>query len=87
MPLQAQEGMPTPVPDAPGVYHCGWHDVRTFGGASYLIVRPGGNVLVDSPRYVSPLVKQIEKLGGVKYHFLTHRHGLQLVFALCGLEG
>lgn len=56
-----------------GVHHCGYHHRDSYGAASYLIVRPRGNVLVDSPRFAAPLVKRIESLGGVKWMFLTHR--------------
>ncbi len=55
------------------VYHCGYHDKSSFGAASYLIVRPEGNVLIDSPRFAAPLVRRLEELGGVKTLFLTHR--------------
>lgn len=55
------------------VYHCGYHSRDSFGAASYLIVRPEGNVLVDSPRFSPPLVKRLQELGGVKYLYLTHR--------------
>jgi glyoxylase-like metal-dependent hydrolase (beta-lactamase superfamily II)/ferredoxin len=58
------------------VYFCGFTAEASFGAWSYLIVRPtdrGGNVLVDSPRYSSQLVKRIEKLGGVRTMVLTHR--------------
>jgi len=58
---------------APGVFHCGYHAESSFGAASYLIVRPDGNVLVDSPRFAAPLVKRIEEMGGVATLFLTHR--------------
>jgi glyoxylase-like metal-dependent hydrolase (beta-lactamase superfamily II)/ferredoxin len=58
---------------ADGVYHCGFHAKESFGAASYLIVRPDGNVLVDSPRFVTSLVKRIEELGGVTTMFLTHQ--------------
>ena len=58
---------------APGVYHCGYHAEESFGAASYLLVRPGGNVLVDSPRFAAPLVKRLEALGGVRWLFLTHQ--------------
>ena len=47
------------------VYFCGFASGDSFGASSYLIVRPDGNVLVDSPRFASRLVKQIEQLGGV----------------------
>lgn len=62
---------PTEIED--GVYHCGYHHRSSYGAASYLIVRPGGNVLVDSPRFAGPLVTRIERLGGVHTMFLTHR--------------
>lgn len=55
------------------VYFCGFAAESSYGASSYLIARPDGNVLVDSPRFASPLVKRIEKLGGVKLMFLTHR--------------
>lgn len=55
------------------VYFCGFAAESSYGASSYLITRPDGNVLVDSPRFAGPLVKQIEKLGGVKLMFLTHR--------------
>lgn len=58
---------------APGVFLCGYHHESSFGAASYLIVRPEGNVLVDSPRFAGPLVERIEALGGVRTLFLTHR--------------
>jgi glyoxylase-like metal-dependent hydrolase (beta-lactamase superfamily II)/ferredoxin len=54
------------------VYHCGYHAESSFGAASYLILRPKGNVLIDSPRFAGPLVKRLEELGGVKTLFLTH---------------
>ncbi|HKP72731.1 MAG TPA: MBL fold metallo-hydrolase, partial [Pyrinomonadaceae bacterium] len=58
------------------VYFCGFTSESSFGAWSYLVVRPpeeGGNVLVDSPRYASQLVKRIEAMGGVHQMFLTHR--------------
>jgi glyoxylase-like metal-dependent hydrolase (beta-lactamase superfamily II)/ferredoxin len=67
----AQESIPIPVVD--NIYHCGYHAENSFGAASYLIVRPEGNILVDSPRFAPPLMKQIEALGGVRYLYLTHR--------------
>ena len=55
------------------VYHCGYHSESSFGAASYLIARPEGNVLVDSPRFTRPLVRRLEELGGVRRLFLTHK--------------
>lgn len=67
----AAAAFPDPI-DGP-VHHCGYHDEATFGATSYLVVRPEGNVLVDSPRFARPLVRRLEELGGVALHFLTHR--------------
>jgi glyoxylase-like metal-dependent hydrolase (beta-lactamase superfamily II)/ferredoxin len=55
------------------IYFCGFNSEKSFGAWSYLIVRPTGNVLVDSPRFSAPLVKKIEALGGVSKMFLSHR--------------
>jgi glyoxylase-like metal-dependent hydrolase (beta-lactamase superfamily II)/ferredoxin len=55
------------------VYFCGFAAESSFGASSYLIARPGGNVLVDSPRFAKPLVRRVEELGGVRFIFLTHR--------------
>lgn len=66
-----QASFPIPITDT--VYHCGYHAESSFGAASYLIVRPEGNVLVDSPRFAPPLIRRLEALGGVRYLYLTHR--------------
>jgi len=55
------------------VYHSGFHSESSYGAASYFIQQEDGNVLVDSPRFVKPLVEQIEKMGGIKYLYLTHK--------------
>lgn len=62
-----------PIPIAENVYHCGYHSEKSFGAASYFIQRPEGNILVDSPRFAAPLVKQLEAMGGVRFMYLTHR--------------
>jgi glyoxylase-like metal-dependent hydrolase (beta-lactamase superfamily II)/ferredoxin len=67
----AQQSFPIPV--AENVYHCGYHAENSFGAASYVIQRPEGNVLVDSPRFLAPLVQRLEAMGGIRYLYLTHR--------------
>lgn len=69
-PEGVQDLYPRPVTDS--VYHCGYHAETSYGAASWLIVRPQGNVLVDSPRFSRPLVRRIEALGGVSHMVLTH---------------
>ncbi|MEM8717862.1 MAG: MBL fold metallo-hydrolase [Cyanobacteria bacterium P01_G01_bin.39] len=68
---QAQQTFPIAIAD--NVYYCGYHSAASFGAASYFIQRPEGNILVDSPRFTPPLVKQIEVMGGIKYMYLTHQ--------------
>jgi len=55
------------------VHFCGFSSASSYGASSYLIVRPEGNVLVDSPRFAGPLVQRLEALGGVRTMILTHR--------------
>ena len=55
------------------VSFCGFTSPDSFGAWSWLIERPEGNVLVDSPRAAKPLVDAIDRRGGVRLLFLTHR--------------
>jgi glyoxylase-like metal-dependent hydrolase (beta-lactamase superfamily II)/ferredoxin len=80
----ASIGTAAPAPEMPAVrasfpllisgdvYYCGYHSEKSFGAASYLIRRPDGNVLVDSPRASPVLAAALERLGGVRWLFLTH---------------
>ena len=55
------------------LYYLGYASEKSFGAAAYLLVRPGGNVMIDSPRFHEPLAKAIAALGPVKWLVLTHR--------------
>jgi glyoxylase-like metal-dependent hydrolase (beta-lactamase superfamily II)/ferredoxin len=55
------------------VSFCGFTSESSFGAWSYLIERPEGNVLVDSPRAAGPLLSALEARSGVATMFLTHR--------------
>ncbi|WP_121970783.1 MBL fold metallo-hydrolase [Leptolyngbya sp. BC1307] len=71
---QVQQRFPLKIDG--NVFYCGYHSKKSYGAASYFIQRPdsaGGNVLIDSPRFTPPLVKQLEAMGGVRYLYLTHR--------------
>jgi glyoxylase-like metal-dependent hydrolase (beta-lactamase superfamily II)/ferredoxin len=57
----------------PGVFYCGYNSEDSFGANAFLAVREDGNLLVDSPRFAAPLVRAIERLGGVGHVLLTHR--------------
>jgi glyoxylase-like metal-dependent hydrolase (beta-lactamase superfamily II)/ferredoxin len=55
------------------VYYCGYNSPRSYGGNSYFIRHAAGNWLIDAPKFVTPLVRQLEALGGIAHIFLTHR--------------
>jgi glyoxylase-like metal-dependent hydrolase (beta-lactamase superfamily II)/ferredoxin len=61
-----------PVPIADRVFRCGYSSDASYGAQSYFLQRDDGNVLVDSPRFATPLVKRLGGLGGVRKMFLTH---------------
>lgn len=58
---------------APGVFDLGYCSEDSFGASAWFVRRPGGNVLVDSPRFTNALVEPIEAMGGVDHVVLTHR--------------
>jgi len=55
------------------VFFCGYTSERSFGAWSYFVEREDGNLLVDSPRAAGPLLKDLERRGGVATMFLTHK--------------
>lgn len=55
------------------VYRTGYTSESSFGAVAYLLHRDDGNVLIDSPRFAAPLVKNIETMGGVRTMLLTHQ--------------
>lgn len=61
---------------AENVYFCGFTSEDSFGAWSYLVIRPpeeGGNLLIDSPRFATQLIKRIDAMGGVAQMLLTHK--------------
>jgi glyoxylase-like metal-dependent hydrolase (beta-lactamase superfamily II)/ferredoxin len=65
------QGFPLPITDE--VFHCGYHSKMSFGATSYLIRRPEGNLMIDSPRWSPALAQRIAACGGVRFLFLTHK--------------
>ena len=57
----------------PGVQALGHNARSSFGAHSYLVERPDGNLIVDSPRYLRSLAERIDDLGGVAHVLLSHR--------------
>jgi glyoxylase-like metal-dependent hydrolase (beta-lactamase superfamily II)/ferredoxin len=70
-PRPAMAALPEVIDD--GVLFCGYSSPDSYGATSYLVLRPDGNVLVDSPRAARPLLSRVEALGGIRKLFLTHR--------------
>jgi hypothetical protein len=56
-----------------GVHDLGHTSESSFGATSYLVVREGGNLMVDSPRFTRSLTGPVDDLGGVSSVLLTHR--------------
>jgi glyoxylase-like metal-dependent hydrolase (beta-lactamase superfamily II) len=56
-----------------GIYRLGYNARDSFGAHAYLIRRPAGNVMVDSPRWTSALVSTLEAWGGLSDILLSHR--------------
>lgn len=80
MAAQANKTFPTPALDAdgnavPNVYYNGFASEHTFGASSWLVKTAGGWVMMDCPRFMESLARQIEALTdgeGVKYLVLSH---------------
>jgi glyoxylase-like metal-dependent hydrolase (beta-lactamase superfamily II)/ferredoxin len=70
---EAAASLPEPLTADGRVLFCGYAAERSYGASSYLVRRPEGNVLVDSPRFAAPLVCRLAELGGVALMVLTHR--------------
>ena len=55
-----------------GVFYCGFNSEKSFGANSFFVHHPQGNWLIDSPRFIKHLVDAFERMGGIRYIFLTH---------------
>ena len=71
---------PTPRPRgvfpqhlAAGMTYLGHNSPASFGANAFLIERPAGNLMVDSPRFTPELVSAIDERGGLAAILLTHR--------------
>jgi glyoxylase-like metal-dependent hydrolase (beta-lactamase superfamily II) len=67
------DAFPEPLTDADGVSFCGFTSPNSFGAWSWFVERPGGNVLVDSPKALPRFLDAIAQRGGVSTMFLTHK--------------
>jgi glyoxylase-like metal-dependent hydrolase (beta-lactamase superfamily II)/ferredoxin len=67
---QAMAGFPLRLDES--LYYAGFNSDKSFGGNSYYLQHAEGNWLIDSPRYLKHLVDAFERMGGLRYIFLTH---------------
>ena len=56
-----------------GVYRLGHNAKSSYGAHSFLIHRPSGNAMVDSPRWTKHVVSALEQRGGLSDILLTHK--------------
>ena len=56
-----------------GVYRLGYNARASYGAHSFLIQRPGGNAMVDAPRWTKHVVTALEELGGLAHILLSHK--------------
>src|SRR5262249_45491247 len=57
-PQSVMDDFPLPVEEP--VFYCGFTSPKSFGGSSYFVRHPGGNWLVDSPKFLPRLVRRFE---------------------------
>ncbi len=65
---------PREVAPGSGVFDLGYCSTDSFGASAWFVVRPAGNVLVDSPRFTEALAVPIADLGGIAHVALAERH-------------
>jgi len=69
---------PRPGPTYPDrldgpVFDLGHTSEASFGASSYLVQRPTGNLMIDSPAFDRRLRSEVDDLGGIEHVLLTHR--------------
>jgi glyoxylase-like metal-dependent hydrolase (beta-lactamase superfamily II) len=64
---------PFPLALDQNLFHCGHNSTHTAGANAYLLRRPAGNLMVDTPRWSAELAERYERLGPVTDVLLTHR--------------
>ncbi len=57
----------------PDVLWIAAYDDATYHAQSYLVLHPKGNLLVDVPAYQVDVIRAIQRRGGVRYIFITHK--------------
>jgi glyoxylase-like metal-dependent hydrolase (beta-lactamase superfamily II)/ferredoxin len=64
---------PFEIEPGSGVFDCGYCSEDSFGASAWFVRRPGGNLLVDAPRFTAALAGPMAEMGGIAHILLTHR--------------
>ncbi len=64
---------PREVEAGSGVFDVGYCAESSFGASAWFVVRPDGNLLIDSPRFTDALAGPFAEMGGIAHVLLTHR--------------
>ncbi len=56
-----------------GVHRLGHNARSSFGAHSYLVRRPSGNLMIDSPRWTREVAGPVDDMGGIAHILLSHR--------------
>lgn len=64
---------PFPLELDDDLFHCGHNSPRTAAANAFLLRRPTGNLMIDTPRFSAALADRYERLGPVTDVLLTHR--------------
>jgi glyoxylase-like metal-dependent hydrolase (beta-lactamase superfamily II)/ferredoxin len=64
---------PREIGHGTGVFDCGYCAESSFGASAWFVVRPAGNLLIDSPRFTEALAGPIAEQGGIDHVLLTHQ--------------
>jgi len=70
-PVEPAGIFPHPLTD--GVFALGNNALSSFAAHSFLVTRPEGNLMIDSPRFTRRLAASVDDLSGVAHVLLTHR--------------
>jgi glyoxylase-like metal-dependent hydrolase (beta-lactamase superfamily II)/ferredoxin len=64
---------PREIETGAGVFDLGYCSPDSFGASAWLVRRPAGNVMIDSPRFTEALAGPLDAMGGLSHLVLTHR--------------
>jgi glyoxylase-like metal-dependent hydrolase (beta-lactamase superfamily II)/ferredoxin len=64
---------PREIAAGTGVFDCGYCAESSFGASAWFVVRPAGNLLIDSPRFTEALAAPFAEHGGIDHVLLTHQ--------------